>query len=215
MFDLGWPEIMVIAIVLIVVVGPKDLPRMLRTFGRTTSKLRSMAGDFRKQFDEALQEAELDDVKSIVDDARKLDPRNEIKKHLNPLEQVGREIRSGLDEAMKPQAAKSGPPASTETHAAEPAKAGATRMPGEGKAGAAKAPAKSTPAKTSAKAASTKAPSTKTTSTKAGAARTTAAKSTATKAAVKPKAAAKPKTASKTTAAGAAKRPATKKTSGA
>ncbi|MGI3126366.1 Sec-independent protein translocase protein TatB [Nitratireductor sp. PBL-C9] len=195
MFDLGWPEIMVIAIVLIVVVGPKDLPRMLRSFGRTTSKLRSMAGDFRKQFDEALQEAELDDVKSIVDDARKLDPRNEIKKHLNPLEQVGRDIRSGLDEAMKPQAAKSGPPASTETHAAEPAKAGATRMPGEGKAGAAKAPAKSTSAKTSPKATSTKAASTK--------------------AAAKPRAAAKPKAASKTTAAGAAKRPATKKTSGA
>ncbi len=206
MFDLGWPEIMVIAIVLIVVVGPKDLPRMLRSFGRTTSKLRSMAGDFRKQFDEALQEAELDDVKSIVDDARKLDPRNEIKKHLNPLEQVGRDIRSGLDEAMKPQAAKSGPPASTETHAAEPAKAGATRMPGEGKAGAAKAPAKSTSAKTSPKATSTKAASTKAASTKSTAAKTAAAK---------PRAAAKPKAASKTTAAGAAKRPATKKTSGA
>lgn len=206
MFDLGWPEIMVIAIVLIVVVGPKDLPRMLRTFGRTTSKLRSMAGDFRKQFDEALQEAELDDVKSIVDDARKLDPRNEIRKHLNPLEQVGRDIRSGLDEAMKPQAAKSGPPASTETHAAEPAKAGATRMPGEGKAGAAKAPAKSTSAKTSPKATSTKAASTKAALTKSTAAKTAAAK---------PRAAAKPKAASKTTAAGAAKRPATKKTSGA
>lgn len=220
MFDLGWPEIMVIAIVLIVVVGPKDLPRMLRTFGRTTSKLRSMAGDFRKQFDEALQEAELDDVKSIVDDARKLDPRNEIKKHLNPLEQVGRDIRSGLDEAMKPQAAKSGPPASTETHAAEPAKAGATRMPGEGKAGAAKAPAKSTSAKTSPKATSTKAALTKATSTKSTAAKSTAAKTAAakpatTKAAAKPRAAAKPKAASKTTAAGAAKRPATKKTSGA
>lgn len=210
MFDLGWPEIMVIAIVLIVVVGPKDLPRMLRSFGRTTSKLRSMAGDFRKQFDEALQEAELDDVKSIVDDARKLDPRNEIKKHLNPLEQVGRDIRSGLDEAMKPQAAKSGPPASTETHAAEPAKAGATRMPGEGKAGAAKAPAKSTSAKTSPKATSTKS-----TAAKSPAAKTTAAKPATTKAAAKPRAAAKPKAASKTTAAGAAKRPATKKTSGA
>jgi len=55
MFDIGWPEMLVVAIVLIVIVGPKDLPAMLRTFGRTTSKLRSMAGDFRKQFDEAHQ----------------------------------------------------------------------------------------------------------------------------------------------------------------
>ena len=47
MFDIGWTEMLVIAIVMIVVVGPKDLPRMLRTFGRTTAKMRSMAGDFR------------------------------------------------------------------------------------------------------------------------------------------------------------------------
>ncbi|MAS12967.1 MAG: twin-arginine translocase subunit TatB [Nitratireductor sp.] len=189
MFDLGWPEIMVIAIVLIVVVGPKDLPRMLRTFGRTTSKLRTMAGDFRKQFDEALQEAELDDVKSLVDDARKLDPRNEIKKHLNPIEKVGQEIRSGLDAAMKPQAAKSGAPASKEPHATEPAKAGATRMPGEAKPKATTKPRTAT--KTAAKPGATKAPATK------------------------PATTAKPKAGSKTKTAGATKRAPAKKTSGA
>ena len=59
MFDLGWPELLVVALVLIIVVGPKDLPAMLRTFGKTTRKLRSMAGDFRSQFDDALKEAEL------------------------------------------------------------------------------------------------------------------------------------------------------------
>ncbi|WP_295812945.1 Sec-independent protein translocase protein TatB [uncultured Nitratireductor sp.] len=197
MFDLGWPEIMVIAIVLIVVVGPKDLPRMLRTFGRTTSKLRSMAGDFRKQFDEALQEAELDDVKSMVDDARKLDPRNEIKKHLNPIEKVGQDIRSGLDAAMKPQAAKSGPPASSKPRAAEPAKAGAARMPGENDPKTAKAARKSA---TSGKSRAARKPATKSRSAKSGNA--------------KPGTATKPKTASKTRTAGAAKRSATKKTSG-
>jgi Tat protein translocase TatB subunit len=46
MFDIGWPELLVVAIVLIVVVGPKDLPPMLRAFGRTTKKLRSMASEF-------------------------------------------------------------------------------------------------------------------------------------------------------------------------
>ena len=60
MLDLGWQEFIVIALVLVLIVGPKDLPEMLRTFGKTTKKLRGMAGDFRKQFDEALKEAELD-----------------------------------------------------------------------------------------------------------------------------------------------------------
>ncbi|WP_173931513.1 Sec-independent protein translocase protein TatB [Chelativorans sp. Marseille-P2723] len=103
MFDLGWSEILVIAIVLIVIVGPKDLPKVLRSFGRTTAKLRVMAGDFRKQFDEALREAELDEVKGLVDDVRKLDPRKELRQHLSPLEQAGRDIRSSLDEAAKPK----------------------------------------------------------------------------------------------------------------
>lgn len=129
MFDLGWPEILVIAIVLIVVVGPKDLPRVLRGFGRTTSKMREMAGDFRKQFDEAMKEAELDDVKNLVDDARKLDPRNEIKKHLSPLEKAGRDVRAGLDDAMKPKPAKPAETASAEARAVEPAKKAATQTP--------------------------------------------------------------------------------------
>ena len=48
MFEVGWTEMLVIAIVMIVVVGPKDLPRMLRTMGRMTAKARSMAGDFQR-----------------------------------------------------------------------------------------------------------------------------------------------------------------------
>ncbi len=101
MLDVGWPELLVIAIVLVVVVGPKDLPRMLRTFGKSTAKLRSMANDFRRQFDEALKEAELDDVKSVIDSTRKLDPTAEIRKQLNPINKIGDEIKSGLSSAAK------------------------------------------------------------------------------------------------------------------
>ena len=103
MFDIGWPEMLVVAVVLIVIVGPKDLPGMLRNFGRTTTKLRSMAADFRKQFDDALKEAELDDVKGIVDDVRKLNPASDIKKALNPMQKAAEDVRSGLDAAMRPQ----------------------------------------------------------------------------------------------------------------
>src|SRR6187399_2227980 len=127
MFDIGWTEMLVIAIVMIVVVGPKDLPRMLRTFGKTTAKLRAMAGDFQKQFNEALKEAELDDVKKSVDELRSLNPANEIRKQLNPFEKVAADVRAGLDSALKPsQPAK---PAAPDAQAVEPLKSGATAMP--------------------------------------------------------------------------------------
>ncbi len=122
MFEIGWTEMLVIAVVMIVVVGPKDLPKMLRTFGRTTAKLRSMAGDFQRQFNEALKEAELDDVKKSVDSLKGLNPANEIKKQLNPFEKAAADVRSGLD-ALKPKPPE---PASPVAHAAEPLKTGAT-----------------------------------------------------------------------------------------
>ncbi|MGI6852967.1 Sec-independent protein translocase protein TatB [Mesorhizobium sp. 1B3] len=125
MFEIGWTEMLVIAVVMIVVVGPKDLPRMLRTFGRTTAKLRAMAGDFQKQFNEALKEAELDDVKKSVDSLRSLDPSAEIRKQLNPFEKAAADIRSGLD-SLKPSAA---PTAEAVTHAAEPLKNGPAALP--------------------------------------------------------------------------------------
>jgi len=127
MFEVGWTEMLVIAVVMIVVVGPKDLPKMLRTFGKTTSKLRSMAGDFRKQFDEALKEAELDDVKKSVDQLRGMNPASEIRKQLNPFEKAAADVRAGLESAMKPKPPAE--PASPVAHAAEPLKNGATAMP--------------------------------------------------------------------------------------
>ena len=113
MFDIGWTEMLVIAVVMIVVVGPKDLPQMLRTFGKTTAKLRSMAGDFQKQFNEALKEAELDDVKKSVDELRSLNPAAEIRKQLNPFEKAAADVRAGLDTAMKPTPPSRADPAAT------------------------------------------------------------------------------------------------------
>jgi sec-independent protein translocase protein TatB len=207
MFDVGWSEMLVIAVVLIVVVGPKDLPRMLRQFGRTTAKLRAMAGDFRRQFDEALKEAELDDVSDAISSVRKINPMNEIRKHLAPIEDVGQQVRAGLDDALKPQSKPTTAETPAEPVAAEPLKSGATRLPGEttpasgaagpkkvssrGKAAAAKAstgnaasaraaaPAKAAAASPAAKAA-TKASAKA--STRPVASRTPAAKGTATKA---------------------------------
>jgi sec-independent protein translocase protein TatB len=102
MLDIGWTELLVIAVVLIVVVGPKDLPPMIRAFGKMTKRLRQTAGEFRAQFDEALREAELDDLKNSVNDIRSLNPANTIRETLNPLRQMGQEIRSDLERSTRP-----------------------------------------------------------------------------------------------------------------
>lgn len=126
MLEIGWSEMLVIAIVMIVVVKPKDLPGMLRSIGRTVAKLRSMAGDFQKQFNEALQEAELDDVKKSVDAIRGLNPKEQIRKHLNPFEQAAADVRSGLDNLHKSSPPK---PAEPEAHPAQPLKTGPVEIP--------------------------------------------------------------------------------------
>jgi len=129
MFEVGWTEMLVIAIVMIVVVGPKDLPKMLRAFGKTTSKLRAMAGDFRKQFDEALKEAELDDVKDVLNEARSLNPANQVKDAINPMRKAADDVRAGLQSALSPGTAPKVPPSTPVP--AEPLKNGATDLPAE------------------------------------------------------------------------------------
>jgi sec-independent protein translocase protein TatB len=70
MFDIGWSEILVIIVVAIVVVGPKDLPKLMGTFGHYAGKLRRAAADFQRQFDEAMREAELSEVKKAMESVR-------------------------------------------------------------------------------------------------------------------------------------------------
>jgi sec-independent protein translocase protein TatB len=70
MFDIGWSELLVIAVVAIVVVGPKDLPRLMRTFGHYMGKVRSMAADFQRQFEEAVRDSELDEVRKAMHEVR-------------------------------------------------------------------------------------------------------------------------------------------------
>lgn len=130
MFEIGWTEMLVIAVVMIVVVGPKDLPGMLRSFGRTSAKLRTMAGDFQKQFNEALKEAELDDVRKSVETLRSLNPAAEIRKQLNPFEKAASDVRAGLDAAMKPSVAKPVAPPVPEAYAAGTPVNGTAALPG-------------------------------------------------------------------------------------
>lgn len=92
MFDIGWSELFVIAVVAVVVVGPKDLPKMLRTFGNSVGKMKRMAGEFQRQFAEALREAELDSVQREIEEIGKIDPMAEINATLAEANQMGADI---------------------------------------------------------------------------------------------------------------------------
>ncbi|OLP59996.1 twin arginine-targeting protein translocase TatB [Xaviernesmea oryzae] len=100
MLDVGWTELVVIAVVMIIFVGPKELPGMLRTFGRMMSRMRGMAGDFRRQFDDALREADLDEVRRHISDAQRLNPAQSLRDAMNPLRQMGNEIKADLHRAV-------------------------------------------------------------------------------------------------------------------
>jgi sec-independent protein translocase protein TatB len=66
-FDIAWGEFIVIAVVALIVIGPKELPAVLRAIGQWTTKIRRMAAEFQGQFQEALREAEMADLKKEVD----------------------------------------------------------------------------------------------------------------------------------------------------
>ena len=70
MFGIGWTELLIIAIVVIIVVGPEDLPRLMRSFGHYAGKLRRMTNEFKQQADEAMRETELVGVREAIESVR-------------------------------------------------------------------------------------------------------------------------------------------------
>jgi sec-independent protein translocase protein TatB len=103
MFDISWTEFVLIGVVALVVIGPKELPAVMRTVGQWTRKVRSMAADFQHQFQEAMREAEMADLKKQVDDlahdVKNYDPLKDVKADV---EAAGRDIQASLEQ--KPQA---------------------------------------------------------------------------------------------------------------
>jgi len=86
MFDIGWGELALIGIVALIAIGPKELPTVLRTVGQMLAKVRRMANEFQGQFQEALREADIADLKKqaedIVGDVSKFDPLGDTQKDI-------------------------------------------------------------------------------------------------------------------------------------
>jgi sec-independent protein translocase protein TatB len=123
MFDFSWSELLLIGIVALIFIGPKELPGVLRTLGQWMSKIRRMAGDFQNQFHDAMREAELADLKKEVDEMSahaanysNFDPLADVRKEM---ESAQRDVESAV--ADKPAAASSAEPAVTTAPAADPA----------------------------------------------------------------------------------------------
>ena len=129
MFDMSWGEVLVIGAVALIVIGPKDLPKALRTLGNMTSQVKKMASEFQSQFNEAMREAELDDIKKEVSGL------NEQVSAFNPLGTIHDELKGAIESTPAASAAVAAPDgavAAPDAPAAEPvASAAAAPLPGE------------------------------------------------------------------------------------
>lgn len=92
MFDIAWSELALIAAVALIVIGPKDLPRVMRNIGQWTRRARAMAADFQRNLDDMMREAELDEIRKEVE---KVSPAD-FKANLEKMVDV-----KGIEEAVK------------------------------------------------------------------------------------------------------------------
>jgi sec-independent protein translocase protein TatB len=100
MFDIGAGELLVIGVVALVVIGPKELPAVLRQAGKFTNKMRQMAGEFRSQFDEAMRESELHEAKKQI---ANLNPLNTIQ---NQIHDINTSLNAKVDGSVEQSGAQ-------------------------------------------------------------------------------------------------------------
>src|SRR6185503_20108775 len=93
MFEIGWSELVLIGIVALIAIGPKELPGALRTLGQWMGKIRRMAAEFQGQFQEAMREAEIDQLKKDMDD---MAAKAKDYTHFDPIEDVRRDLEKSV-----------------------------------------------------------------------------------------------------------------------
>lgn len=108
MFEVGWSEILVIAIVALIVFPTKDLPRLLRTVGQLVGKARRMAGDMQAQFNQALREAEREaDLADLKNSVQNANPLTDLKKTFDPVRNIGDQLKKSVTAPIPPKAVES------------------------------------------------------------------------------------------------------------
>lgn len=128
MFDIGWSELLLIGVVALVVIGPKDLPKALKALGFWMRKARQISGEFRASLDQMVREAELDEVRQQVKQATEIDLDKEFTKTVDPTGSLAEALRPpdfDLNAPAKPKAIEAPPPAEGAPATAEPTDAAA------------------------------------------------------------------------------------------
>ena len=104
MFDIGWDELLLIALVALVVIGPKELPGVLRTLGQWVAKARTLAGEFRSHVDDMIREAGVEDMKNEFTSMASPLERKEIEDNLmigTPLQSEPKKPEDAAPEARE------------------------------------------------------------------------------------------------------------------
>ena len=101
MLDIGWSELLLIGVVALIVVGPKELPVLLRTIGRYVGMVKRQAGEFRAQFDEAIRESEFQEFRDEMESLKSgaTSSLNDVEKSIKELETAEPDVD---DEPIKP-----------------------------------------------------------------------------------------------------------------
>src|SRR3569833_4185530 len=99
MFDIfSWSHILILLVVALVVVGPKDLPRMMHMAGKWAGKARNMANEFRRRFDEMARQAELDELRKEIEELKKNTPVSDM---MNSVSSVKEDLTRQVDSAIE------------------------------------------------------------------------------------------------------------------
>lgn len=124
MFDIGWSEMAVIALIALVVIGPKDLPNTMKTIAHWMRKARSLTREFQSGIDDMVRDAELEDARKALDATRGGNLKRTLSNALDPDDEVGKEVRAieqdarredGGDKPAAKTAEKTGSPADSPT----------------------------------------------------------------------------------------------------
>jgi sec-independent protein translocase protein TatB len=141
MFDIAWSELLLLAVIALIFIGPKELPQVLNNLGRAAAKLRRSADEFRRHFEESMRDSGYEDLHKNIQDLRSLNPSSQIRETIErtinedytakpqPLTEQPAPAQPALSQAEPPQGAASGIAAGDQEEPAAGAFGGAGAAP--------------------------------------------------------------------------------------